>query len=474
MNLVPPKYRSITECQKDLLEGKITCSLLAEYYLERIRSTEALNIYIDVYEHSVREKSAHIDAMIAQGKSEQLGKLFGVFISHKDVICKQGEEVSAGSKILSGFKSLYTATGLQRILDQDAVLIGRVNCDEFAMGSSNENSAYGPTRNPHDPDLIPGGSSGASAASVAADTCMASLGSDTGGSVRQPASFCGVFGFKPSYGAISRYGLIAYGSSFDQIGFLSHSLDTCQALFQIARGKDPMDTTSIDVNPIGPPKEKLKLGYFKELDQKDFLTAPVQKVFKNFCTLVQSSGHELVEIELPLLDYLVPTYYILTTAEASSNLSRYDGIRYGPRAEKAQDINELYKQTRTEGFGREVKRRLMMGTYVLSAGYYDAYYNKAQQVRRLLIESLEKVFNQVDYLINPVTPNMPWPIGSMVDDPVQVYLTDIFTVFANLCGIPSISIPRGKDDHNVPIGIQISGKRKYDLDLLQDVMHISS
>ncbi len=467
MNVVQPKYTSLTDLQADLKNQQITCLELAQYYLSRIKSTNHLNIYIQVYEQEVLLEAARQDKIIQAGNFHELGKLYGMFFNHKDVICLKDHPISAGSKILESFESLYSATVIRKILDQDAMLIGRVNCDEFAMGSSNQNSTYGPTRNPHHEDYIPGGSSGASAVSVAVDTCLASLGSDTGGSVRQPASFCGVYGMKPSYGALSRYGLIAYGSSFDQIGFLSHSIEVIEELLKVSKGKDPLDATSIEIDKQESlPNKKYTYGYFSQLDDSHFLDGSIHEAFNQFKNSLVQQGHQVKPVEFSLLDYLVPTYYILTTAEASSNLSRYDGVRYGHRASPADEVLSMYKNSRTEGFGTEVKRRLMMGTYVLSAGYYEAYYNKAQKVRRLLVQALSNLFNQVDYIINPVTPNKPWKIGENLDDPIKVYLSDVLTVYVNLVGLPSLALPWSKDELNLPIGMQITGPRKKDLNLL--------
>lgn len=472
MNVVLPKYTSLKHLQADLKNQKITCVELAQYYLSRIKSTSHLNIYIQVYEKEVLDEAARQDKIIQAGNYHELGKLHGMIINHKDVICVKGHPVSAGSKILESFESLYSATAIQKILDQDAMLIGRVNCDEFAMGSSNQNSNYGPTKNPHNEDYIPGGSSGASAVSVAVDTCLASLGSDTGGSVRQPASFCGVYGMKPSYGALSRYGLIAYGSSFDQIGFLSHSIEVIDELLRLSKGKDPLDATSIEIDAQEVHNKKYTYGYFSQLDDSQFLDGTIHEAFTQFKKYLVAQGHQVTPVEFPLLDYLVPAYYILTTAEASSNLSRYDGVRYGHRASQSKDMHAMYKNSRTEGFGTEVKRRLMMGTYVLSAGYYEAYYNKAQKVRRLLVQSISDLFKQVDYIINPVTPNKPWKIGENLDDPIKVYLSDVLTVYVNLVGLPSLSLPWSKDELNLPIGMQITGPRKKDFNLLSSCKEI--
>jgi aspartyl-tRNA(Asn)/glutamyl-tRNA(Gln) amidotransferase subunit A len=390
----------------------------------------------------------------------EMGRLYGMVLSHKDVICYQGHGVTAASKILQGFETPYSATAVERLLAEDAIIIGRVNCDEFAMGSSNETSHYGAVRNAAHPDRVPGGSSGGSAVAVQADTCLASLGSDTGGSVRQPAAFCGVVGFKPTYGRISRYGLLAYGSSFDQIGTLAHSVSDTALLLQVMAGEDPHDATCS--RQAVPALEELKaetaskrFAYFPAALEHPSLQPAVREQAQQFIQRLQDTGHTVEAVDFDLLDYLVPAYYVLTTAEASSNLSRYDGIRYGYRSEGAKDLLSTYRQSRTEGFGPEVKRRIMLGTFVLSAGYYDAYYGKAQRVRRLIKEQTDAIFRAYDFLLMPAAPTTAWKLGEKMEDPVEMYLADIFTVQANMAGIPAICLPAGQDREGLPIGLQL-------------------
>lgn len=434
-------FRSI----KDKLEkGEVSVEELVNNYLEKIDKTKDLNIYINVYDEEALAKARDLDNKMKSG--QQVGKLAGMVISIKDVLCYKDHPVTAGSKILKGFKSLFTATGIQRLLDEDAIIIGNVNCDEFAMGSSNENSCYGPTKNGYDPERIPGGSSGASAVSVQMDTCLIALGTDTGGSVRQPAAYCGVIGMKPSYGRISRYGLIAYASSFDQMGIISKDLYALSLVLSIAAGDDPMDGTSSTLpteayHSFDPNNKAKRIAVFRECLEHPGLDAENKRLFLDKIEKLKSEGHTVDSVSFPLIEYLVPTYYILTTAEASSNLSRYDGVRYGHRTDNPKDINDLYKRTRDEGFGLEVKRRVMLGTFVLSSGYFDAYYTKAQKSRRLIKEELDRIFSEFDFVVMPCTTGRPWKIGAMDKDPVAIYLSDIFTVLANLCGIPAINVP---------------------------------
>ena len=382
-----------------------------------------------------------------------------------------GHEVTAASMILGGFKSSYSATAVQRLLDEDAIIIGRTNCDEFAMGSSNENSFYGPTINGAGENRIPGGSSGASAVSVQMDTCMVALGSDTGGSVRQPAGFCGVVGLKPTYGRISRYGLIAYGSSFDQIGLLSKSVENIATTLSCIAGPDEFDGTAapVEVGEYAVNGSENTSKRFAVLDlalNHESLQPEVKAATQSFIDDLESKGHQVKNISFDLLEYAVPAYYVLTTAEASSNLARFDGIRYGYRSQDANDIHEVYTKSRTEGFGEEVKRRIMLGTFVLSAGYYDAYYGKAQQVRRMLMDKVNAIFEEYDFLILPISPTTAWTIGEKADDPIAVYLSDIFTVIANLTGHPGIAIPIGNDADDMPIGIQLMSQNFSEENLL--------
>ena len=391
--------------------------------------------------------------------------LYGCVVSVKDNIVQEGKQTSAASKILEGYTSPFNATAIQKLLDEDAIIIGRTNCDEFGMGSNNENSIYGPTKNGADSNLIPGGSSGGAAVSVQMNTCLIALGSDTGGSIRQPATFCGVYGLKPSYGKISRYGLIAYASSFDQIGILGHNPDDIGLILEKIAGKDKMDATSSS-NPVDSYDSNAiitapKVAYISQMINHPKLSGEIKQCIQQKIDKIKSVGGQVIEVDFRYLEYLVPTYYVLTTAEASTNLSRYDGVRYGYRSQNSETLDEMYVNTRTEGFGKEVKRRIMLGTYVLSEGYFDAYFTKAQKVRRLIKEDVDKILEQVDFIILPTSTGLPWPIGKHSADPVEVYLSDVFTVLANLIGLPAISIPMGTNPDGIPLGIQIITK-KYD------------
>jgi aspartyl-tRNA(Asn)/glutamyl-tRNA(Gln) amidotransferase subunit A len=465
-----PKYQSLQDIQSDLKAGKTSCEALVNYYLEQISTQADLNIYVEVYKEEALEKARQLDQKW-QANPEQVGRLYGMILSHKDVICYAGHQVTASSKILEGFESLYSATAIERVLAEDAIIIGRVNCDEFAMGSSNETSHYGPVKNAADTERVPGGSSGGSAVAVQADTCLVSLGSDTGGSVRQPASFCGVIGMKPSYGRISRYGLLAYASSFDQIGVLAHSVDDIALLLEIMAGPDEYDSTvsQREVPPYSQllqTDQKARIAYFDTALQHPSIAPSVRKNAEDLIRRLSDVGHTVEAVSFDYLDYIIPAYYVLTTAEASSNLSRYDGIRYGYRSDKATNLIDTYKQSRTEGFGTEVKRRIMLGTFVLSAGYYDAYYNKAQQVRQLIKEQTDAIFKNYDFILLPAAPDTAWKLGEKSADPVEMYLADIFTVQANMVGIPAICIPTGEDDKGLPIGMQLMAPRFAEADLL--------
>ena len=434
---------------------------IVDSYLAQIEDTKHLNIYIEVYAEEAQKKAMSLQEKYERG--EQMGRLFGCVVSIKDVLVYKDHTTTAGSKMLEGFKSIYTATAIQKVLDEDAILIGRVNCDEFAMGSGNENSYYGPTINGIGENRVPGGSSGGSAVSVQMGTCTFSLGTDTGGSVRQPAAFCGMAGFKPTYGRVSRYGLIAYGSSFDQIGILSHYIDDIAKVFSVIAGSDTLDSTTSeedvpDLSDLTASSEKYKIAYYHQAIENEGLDPEIKKDFENSIESLRIKGHTIEAIDFELLDYIVPTYYVLTTAEASSNLARYDGVRYGYRQPEANTLEETYVMTRTKGFGKEVKKRIMLGTFVLSAGYYDAYYGKAQKVRQLLIKETEKIFKSYDFILMPVSPTTAWKCGSKTDNPLEVYLSDIFTVQANLTGIPAISIPTTKHSNGMPIGVQIMSK----------------
>jgi len=456
--------------QKKYLQGSLTITDEVHACLRAIADTRDYNIYVQVYTEEAISKAKELDRRIAKG--QPVGKLAGMILSIKDVLCYAGHPVTAGSKILSGFKSMITATGIQKLLDEDAIIIGSVNCDEFAMGSSNENSIYGPTKNGFDKERIPGGSSGASAVSVQLDTCLVALGTDTGGSVRQPAAFCGVIGMKPSYGRISRYGLIAYASSFDQMGLLSKDLYALSLVLSVAAGSDPLDSTSSTLavenyHDFEEQPQKKRIAYFTECIDHPSLNAQNKNLFISQIDSLKSLGHTVEKISFPLIDYLVPTYYVLTTAEASSNLSRYDGIRYGHRAPDSKDIHELYRRTRDEGFGLEVKRRIMLGTFVLSSGYYDAYYTKAQKARRLIKSQMEALWDKFDFIAMPCTTGKPWKIGTMDEDPVAVYLSDVFTVMANLCGIPAINLPyKGNEEDDKYYGFQVLAPYMQEKNLL--------
>ncbi|MEM6344535.1 MAG: Asp-tRNA(Asn)/Glu-tRNA(Gln) amidotransferase subunit GatA [Bacteroidota bacterium] len=450
-------YSRLADIQRDLATGSVKCTDLVDFYLSQIESQKALNLFVEVYAEEAKKQAHLVDQKIASGTA---GKLAGMVLGIKDVICYQNHGLTASSQILKGFDSQFTATALARLLAEDVIIIGRQSCDEFAMGSSNENSCYGPARNPVDPNRVPGGSSGASAAAVAANMCLASLGSDTGGSVRQPASFCGVIGLKPTYGRISRWGLIAYGSSFDQIGPITRSSEDAALLLQLMAGADDRDNTSSH-QAVGNYPEELtrkgpyKIAYIKEALDSPGLDPEVRSAMLNSIEQLKAAGHEVAEVNFPLLDYLVPCYYILTTAEASSNLSRFDGVHYGYRSEGAKDLNEVYTMSRSEGFGAEVKRRIILGTFVLSAGHYDAYYTRAMKVRRLIRDATRKLLADWDMLLTPTAPTTAFPIGEKQDDPIAMYLSDIYTVHANLAGCPAISIPVAHHPNGLPIGLQL-------------------
>lgn len=467
MNIIIPT--SLSAIQSELQSGNLTVTQLVNHYLHQINQTKKLNIYIETFDQEVQAQAKDLDEKY-QTNPDSVGRLFGMVISIKDVICYKNHQVTGASKILEGFESVYTATALQRLLEEDAIVIGRVNCDEFAMGSANENSTYGPTKNGVGENRVPGGSSGASAVAVQMGTCLASLGSDTGGSVRQPAAFCGIVGMKPTYGRISRYGLLAYGSSFDQIGTLTNNVEDAALLIEIMAGPDEYDSTASQkavesLSPSTTNDVKKKIAYFKSAVEHPSIDSTIRKSTEAFLAELKDKGHEVEAVEFDLMDYLVPAYYVLTTAEASTNLSRYDGIRYGRRSPNATNLEETYKLSRTEGFGTEVKRRILLGTFVLSSGYYDAYYGKAQKVRRLIQEKTKEIFKDFDFIVMPVTPSVAWKIGEKEDDPVAAYLADIYTVQANMAGIPAIALPLGKKDE-MPFGIQIMADQFKEKELL--------
>lgn len=462
--------RSFDEIKEALLKGEVTLPALVINYLEQIEKNKFLNMYVEVWGEEAISRAKQLQKNYDEDKTS-VGPLFGMVVSIKDVICYKDHTVTGGSKILSGFKSLFSSTAVNRLLAADAILIGSTNCDEFAMGSTNETSYYGVVRNAVNPDLVPGGSSGGAAVSVQTDTCLVALGSDTGGSVRQPAAFCGINGFKPTYGRISRHGLLAYGSSFDQIGIFAHNIKDIASTLSVIAGPDEYDSTALTSIPeiyedkLLAPK-KAKIAYFKAALEHPSLDKTVRKRCETMIEDLLKSGHTVEGVDFEYLDFMIPTYYVLTTAEASSNLSRYDGIRFGYRSPNASTLEETYKLSRTEGFGREVKRRILLGTFVLSSGYYDAFYGKAQQARRLIIEKTAEIFKNFDFILMPTAPGPAWPIGESLDDPIAMYLADIFTVHANLTGIPAISIPVQPTEDGLPLGIQFFADKEKDSSLL--------
>ncbi len=445
-----------------------------EYYLKKINAAQHLNAFIEVYEQEALSKADELDKQLQNGLKE-LPVLFGVIVGLKDVICYKDHKLTAASKILQGFTSIFSATATERLLEQEAIIIGNLNCDEFAMGSTNENSSYGKVLNAADESRIPGGSSGGSAVAVQAGLCMISLGSDTGGSVRQPADFCGIIGLKPTYGHISRHGLIAYASSFDQIGIFGTTVEDVAKTLQVIAGADEYDATvsKKEVEQYASAlknnsEKKYRFAYFSEALNHPSLDKEISTSIKNTIAGLKEQGHTIDAVSFEFLDYIVPAYYVLTTAEASSNLSRYDGVKFGYRtAAPVNDLNSFYKQTRSEGFGKEVQRRIMLGTFVLSTGYYDAYFTKAQQVRRLLVEKTDAIFKNYDFILMPTSPTTAFKIGEKMEDPIAMYLADIFTVMANLVACPAISLPLYKHSNKMPFGLQVMANRFQELSLLQ-------
>jgi aspartyl-tRNA(Asn)/glutamyl-tRNA(Gln) amidotransferase subunit A len=461
-------FDSLQTLQKAIIARQTSCVKVVEYFLENIRKNTELNVFLEVYTDEALLEARRIDQKFSQGTQ---GKLAGLVVGLKDVLCYQNHSLQASSKILDGFKSQFTATAVQRLLDEDAIIIGRQNCDEFAMGSSNENSGFGAVCNAIDNTRVSGGSSGGSAVAVQADMCHISLGSDTGGSVRQPASFCGVIGLKPSYGRISRYGLIAYASSFDCIGILGKNIPDIAKVLEITAGTDDFDST-VSHSEVEAYSEKLtynqkaKIAFLKEAIDNEGISPESKHFTLTKIEALRKAGHTVEAVDFPYLKYLLPTYYVLTTAEASSNLSRYDGVRYGYRSPSVQDLESLYTRSRSEGFGVEVKRRIMLGTFVLSAGYYDAYYTKAQQVRRLIKQWTDKLFKEYDFIVSPTTPDVAFKIGEKRENILQMFWEDVFTVQANLVGIPAISIPNGQNEQGLPLGFQIMSASFSEADLL--------
>ncbi|MBD3636105.1 MAG: Asp-tRNA(Asn)/Glu-tRNA(Gln) amidotransferase subunit GatA [Crocinitomicaceae bacterium] len=452
-------YTSFAEIKNALSDGTTVVDI-TKSYLAKIKENEHLNAYLEVFEESALEKAALVDEKIKAGNA---GKLAGMVIAIKDNLAYKDHKVSASSKILEGFESLYTATAVQRLVDEDAVIIGRTNCDEFAMGSSNENSAFGDVLNPLNHNVVPGGSSGGSAVAVAANLCTVALGSDTGGSIRQPGSFTGTVGFKPTYGRISRFGLLAYASSFDQIGPFSNTVEDSALVLEVMAGKDEYDSTVLQEDsknffPKFDDSKKLKIAYIQDCLDREGIDPEIRTRTLDIIDQLRAEGHTVEPTEFPYLEAMVPTYYVLTTAEASSNLARYDGVHYGYQAPDVEGVDNTYKKSRSEGFGEEVQRRIMLGTFVLSHGYYDAYFTKGQKVRRVIQERTKEILTEYDVIITPTTPTTAFEIGKNIDDPITMYLQDIFTVQANLAGNPAISLPLGKHSNGLPFGIQLVGK----------------
>lgn len=447
-----------------LQQGRTTVVELTRNMLEKARRKAELNIFLELFDGSALAKATEVDA---KRKAGNAGPLAGAIISIKDNLCYAGHRVSAASKMLKGYVSPYSATVVERLLAADAVIIGRTNCDEFAMGSSNENSAYGDVGNPHNPAYVAGGSSGGAAASVAAGLCHIALASDTGGSIRQPASFCGVAGLKPTYGRVSRYGLIGFASSFDQVGPLAHNTHDLEAVYKVIAGPDPRDnTTSHQPFETDTGREKLKIGYYTHCMQHQAMDPTIRSHVQSELERLTAEGHSVEPVELPIADLFVPTYFILSTAEASSNLARFDGIRYGHRSKEAENVEQVYTKSRSEGFGHEVQRRILMGTFVLSAGYYEAYYNKAMRVRRIIREKTLEHLEHHDLILTPTCPTTAFPKGHIAE-PLTMYLQDIFTVQANLAGVPAISIPVGTHGNGLPFGMQLMAAPFQEERLLQ-------
>ena len=467
------QYNSLKEIQEDISKNRLTCKELVENYLQNIEKNKHLNAFIEIYQSDASSKASIIDKKI---KKKTAGKLAGLVVGIKDNICYKSHPATAGSKILNSFKSTYSATVIEKLINEDAIIIGRLNCDEFAMGSTTESSVYGPTRNPLNPNFVPGGSSGGSAAAVQANLCHATLGTDTGGSIRQPAAFCGVFGLKPTYGLISRHGLIAYASSFDQIGPITKSIEDLQLITAVISGPDDFDSTCVakktNQQEKSPNKGPKKFAIVNQAVNFPTIDPEIKTHFNQLVKKIKTLGHTVEYVDIPLLDYLVPAYYILTTAEASSNLSRYDGIKYGHQ-KSGKNIDQLIQNTRTDGFGIEVKRRILLGTFVLSAGYYESYYSKAQKVRRLIKNATESILSKHNYILLPTTPELPFKIGHK-KEPTELYNQDVFTVQANLSGHPALALPIKKTKNQFFSSAQIIGPYFSEQDMLGTASSIIS
>lgn len=478
------EFSSIESYHKELLHGNITCVDTVKFFLEKIEKNKHLNCFLDVYADEVLARAQELDALQSNGNT--LGKMHGVIVGLKDVLSYKDHKLSASSKIIENFVAIYNATAVDKLLAEGAIIIGRQNCDEFAMGSSSERSAFGPVLNAADNSRVPGGSSGGSAVAVQAGLCMISLGTDTGGSVRQPADFCGVVGLKPSYGLVSRYGLLAYASSFDVIGVFANNVEDAALTLEVIAGADDYDSTVY--NDAVPPysaslkennsSKKYKIAYLKEALDNKALDSEIRKNILSTIETLKQQGHTVEMIDCSFLEYSIPTYYVLTTAEASSNLSRYDGVKYGHRTTVPDlDLNDFYKHSRSEGFGKEVQRRILLGNFVLSAGYFDAYFTKAQQVRNKIKIQLEDIFKDYDFIISPTVPAPAFKLGEKNTDPTEMFLADYYTTFTNLAGIPAISLPLYRHSNEMPFGLQLISSMKNETEMLKlskSLMHLKN
>ena len=453
-----PLDRSIPEAADAVRKGRVSALELADAAIARITHGDP-GCHLDFDAERTRGQARAVDDKRARG--EALGALAGVPLGLKDVLCTKDARTTCGSKILEGYRPPYDATAVARLRAADAVFTGKLNMDEFAMGSSNENSAYGPVKNPWDASRVPGGSSGASAAAVASGMALGTLGTDTGGSIRQPAALCGVVGIKPTYGRVSRYGLVAFASSLDQIGTFARDVRSAARVLEVVAGHDPHDATSVArpvddlVAACGKDPKGLRLGVPREYLESEGLEPDVRASIESALKSLEGLGCSLVPLTMPHTQYAVATYYVVATAECSSNLARFDGVRYGLRVDPGKDLEAMYGATRDRGFGAEVKRRILLGTYVLSAGYYDAYYTKAQKVRTLIRRDFDEAFTRCDAIVGPTSPSVAWPLGEKVDDPLAMYLADVYTLPASLAGLPGISVPAAPSKSGLPIGLQI-------------------